>query len=56
MTSKQGMLAAQFLLGQRYIDAFGKQARKENTFITRVDLGYVSSNVDDSLKMIPQNK
>lgn len=50
------MLAAQFLLGQRYIDAFQKQARKENTFITKVDLGSVSGNVNESLNMIPENK
>jgi hypothetical protein len=27
-------MAAQFLLGQRYIDAFAQQARKENVIIT----------------------
>ena len=50
------MLASQFLLGQRYIEAFEKQAKKENTFITRIDLGYVAGNVDDALHMIPEKK
>ena len=56
MKSPAGLMAAQFLLGQRYIEAFSKQAKKENTFITRHDVGFVSSNVDDALNMIPQNK
>jgi hypothetical protein len=44
------------LLGQRYIEAFAKQARKENTFITTLNLGEVSNTVDDALHMIPQKK
>jgi hypothetical protein len=44
------------LLGQRYIEAFAKQARKENTFITQLDLGEVSSTVNDALRMIPHKK
>jgi hypothetical protein len=50
------MMAAQFLLGQRYIDALTKQARKENTFITKVDLGRIKGNVHDALDMIPPKK
>ena len=45
MKTPAGMLAAQFLLGQRYIEAFAKQGRKENTFITNTNLGQVSKNV-----------
>jgi regulator of protease activity HflC (stomatin/prohibitin superfamily) len=56
LSSPSGMMAAQFLLGQRYIDALTKQARKENTFITKVDLGRIKGNVHDALDMIPPKK
>lgn len=56
MKTKSGMLAAQFLLGQRYIDAFQKQAKKENTFITKLEMSSVANNINEVLNMIPQKK
>ena len=56
LNTRTGMMAAQFLLGQRYIDAFAKQARKANVFITKVDLGMVKAQVHDALDMIPPKK
>jgi len=49
LKQKCGVQAAQFLLGQRYIEAYGKLANKDNTIILPSDPIQVKSNVNDSM-------
>jgi hypothetical protein len=43
LRTPQGKLAAQFLIGQRYIEACKQQAKKSNTFIVNTDVTNVSA-------------
>lgn len=45
-------MAAQFLLGQRYVDAFEQQARKENIIIAPTKVNGVQEQVEISLNML----
>lgn len=52
LRTPEGKLAAQFLIGSRYIDACKAKAKKSNTFVVNVDVSNVASRVDDSLNML----
>ena len=52
LRSPEGKLAAQFLIGQRYIEACKQKAKKENTFIVNVDVTNVSQRVNESLNVL----
>ena len=41
LQTDQGRAAAQFLMGQRYIEALKKQAKKENTYLVKNDINFV---------------
>ena len=41
LQSEKGKSAAQFLMGQRYIEALKKQAKKENTYLLKQDINFV---------------
>jgi hypothetical protein len=52
LKTPEGKLAAQFLIGQRYIEACKQKAKKSNTFIVNMDITDVSSRVDESLNVL----
>ena len=56
LQTDQGKAAAQFLMGQRYIQALGKQAKKENTYLVRNDINFVPRQVDDSVNLLNLSK
>ena len=41
LKTEKGKAAAQFLMGQRYIEALKKQAKKENTYLVKQDINFV---------------
>ena len=41
LQTDQGRAAAQFLMGQRYIEALKKQAKKENTYLVKNDINFI---------------
>jgi regulator of protease activity HflC (stomatin/prohibitin superfamily) len=49
LNHKSGVEAAQFLLGQRYIDAYQKVAKKENTIIIPSEPINVGNQISETL-------
>ena len=39
-------------MGQRYIEALKKQAKKENTYLLKQDINFVPKQVDDSVNLL----
>jgi len=56
MSTPQGLMAAQFIMAQKYIDAFAQTAKKDNTFIIQQDINFVKGAVNESLHLLPKKK
>ncbi len=52
LATEHGRYAAQFLMGQKYIEALGSQAKPTNTLLVNQDIGFVPSGVDDSFNLV----
>lgn len=52
LSTEKGKLAAQFLMGQKYIGALANQAKPDNLFLVRQDLNSVPEQVDGSIKSL----
>lgn len=52
LSTEEGELAAQFLMGQRYITALKGQAKATNTLIVNQDLSFVPKQVEDSINLV----
>lgn len=52
LATEKGKLAAQFIMGQRYIQALGKQAKSENMFLVRSSVDNVANQVDYSVNLL----
>ena len=52
LATEKGRLAAQFLMGMRYIEALAKQAKPENMFLVKQDVDFVPSQVHDSINLL----
>ena len=50
--SDKGKLAAQFLMGQKYIGAISQQAKSDNLFLVRQDLNSVPEQVHGSIESL----
>lgn len=50
--SQRGKLAAQFIMGQRYIEALSKLAKPDNMFLVKQDIDFVPSQVHDSINLV----
>ena len=48
----EGKLAAQFLIGQRKIEAFKQKAKRSNTFIVQSNFSDVGESVEESLQVL----
>jgi regulator of protease activity HflC (stomatin/prohibitin superfamily) len=55
LKSQGGIEAAQFLLGQRYIDAYQQVAKKENTIIIPSEPANVAQQIDQSISFFKKN-
>ena len=52
LKSEKGKLATQFIMGQRYIEALGKQARPDNLFLVRQGVDAVPEQVSTSINLL----
>lgn len=52
LATTKGKLAAQFILGQRYINALASQAKPENMFLMKQEVDSVQSQVHRSLNLV----
>ena len=52
LQNEKGKLAAQFIMGQRYINAMAKQAKSDNVFLVRQDMNKVTDQVHNSINML----
>ena len=52
LASEKGKLAANFLMGQKYIKALAQQAKPDNMFLVRSNIDTVPSQVADSLNLL----
>ena len=52
LKSEKGKLATQFIMGQRYIEALGKQARSDNLFLVRQGVDEVPEQVSTSINLL----
>ena len=52
LKSEKGKLATQFIMGQLYIEALGKQARSDNLFLVRQGVDAVPEQVSTSINLL----
>ena len=52
LATEKGKLAAQFIMGQRYIKALGNQAKPDNMFLLRSSVDAIQRQVGQSTNLL----